>query len=192
VTLSIPNGMDTDWYAILIAKIVKEHYMKKIWLFIGMAALLAGLAQTVSAEDKPSDTKALKGVRSGKVVWDINTASPAKLALYLGVIQETYEDLVRQGVTPDMVFAFRGESLRIISSEHDEISMQSMPEIGQSARMIYALMQRPGIRMEACSIAARIFEVDTEKILHGIRPVGNTFVSLIGYQSKGYAIIPIY
>lgn len=166
--------------------------MKKIWLFIGMAALLAGLAQTVSAEDKPSDTKALKGVSSGKVVWDINTASPAKLALYLGVIQETYEDLVRQGVTPDMVFAFRGESLRIISSEHDEISMQSMPEIGQSARMIHALMQRPGIRMEACSIAARIFEVDTEKILHGIRPVGNTFVSLIGYQSKGYAIIPIY
>lgn len=192
MTLNIPNGMDTDWYAILIAKIVKEHYMKKIWLFIGMAALLAGLAQTVSAEDKPSDTKALKGVSSGKVVWDINTASPAKLALYLGVIQETYEDLVRQGVTPDMVFAFRGESLRIISSEHDEISMQSMPEIGQSARMIYALMQRPGIRMEACSIAARIFEVDTEKILHGIRPVGNTFVSLIGYQSKGYAIIPIY
>lgn len=192
MTLSIPNGMDTDWYAILIAKIVKEHYMKKIWLFIGMAALLAGLAQTVSAEDKPSDTKALKGVSSGKVVWDINTASPAKLALYLGVIQETYEDLVRQGVTPDMVFAFRGESLRIISSEHDEISMQSMSEIGQSARMIYALMQRPGIRMEACSIAARIFEVDTEKILHGIRPVGNTFVSLIGYQSKGYAIIPIY
>lgn len=166
--------------------------MKKIWFFIGTAALLAGLVHPAAAEDKPADTAALKGVTSGKVVWDINTASPAKLALYLGVIQETYDDLVRQGVTPDMVFTFRGESLRIISTEHDEITVQSMPEIRQSARMIHGLMLRPGIRMEVCAIAARIFEVDTGKILHGIRPVGNTFVSLIGYQSKGYAIIPIY
>ncbi len=166
--------------------------MKKIWLYFGAATLLIGLAQHVAAEDKTTDAIALEGVTSGKVVWDINTSSPAKLALYLSVIQETYEDLVRQGVTPDMVFTFRGESLRIINSEHDEISIQSMPEIQQSAHMIHALMQRPGIRMEACSIAARIFEVDTDKILHGIRPVGNTFVSLIGYQLKGYAIIPIY
>lgn len=166
--------------------------MKKISFLIGMAALMAGLAQAVAADDKPTDAMALKGATSGKVVWDINTSSPAKLALYLGVMQETYEDLLRQGVTPDMVFTFRGESLRIISSEHDEITLQSMPEIRQSARIIHALMQRPGVRMEACAIAARIFEVDIEKILHGIRPVGNTFVSLIGYQSKGYALIPIY
>ncbi len=166
--------------------------MKKIWFLIGAAALLAGAAQPVVADDKPTDTIALKGVTHGRVVWDINTSSPAKLALYLGVIQETYDDLVRQEVKPDMVFTFRGESLRIIASEHEEITMQSMPEIRQSARMIHALMQRPGVHMEACAIAARIFEVDTEKILHGIRPVGNTFVSLIGYQSRGYAIIPIY
>jgi intracellular sulfur oxidation DsrE/DsrF family protein len=184
--------MDTDWYVILSAKIVKERFMKKIWLLIVMSALLSAMVRPVFAENKPMDTMVLEGVTSGKVVWDINTASPAKLALYLGIIQETYDDLVRQGISPSMVLTFRGQSLRIISTEHEEISVQSIPEIEQSARMIHALNQRNGIRMEACSIAARIVEVDTGKILDGIRPVGNTFVSLIGYQSKGYAIIPIY
>lgn len=142
--------------------------------------------------DRQDDAIALKGLTSGKVVWDINTTSPAKLALYLGVIRETYDDLVRQGVTPEMVFAFRGESLRIISTEHDPITLDAMPGIQESAKIIYEMMLRPGVRMEACSIAARIFEVDTELIVHGIRPVGNTFVSLIAYQAKGYAVIPIY
>lgn len=166
--------------------------MKRFWLLISVTIVLFCAAAPTLAEEKPNDAMALSGVSSGKVVWDINTGSSSKLALYLGVIEETYDDLVRQGVTPDMVFTFRGESLRIISLEHDQITLDSFPDIKQSAQKLHALMLRPGIRMEACSIAARIFEVDTGKILHGIRPVGNTFVSLIGYQSKGYAIIPIY
>lgn len=154
--------------------------------------ILLFCTSTSWAEEKPDDAIALRGVSSGKVVWDINTASPAKLALYLQVIEETYDDLVRQGIVPEMVFAFRGESLKIIGLEHDQVTLAAMPEIKQSAQKIHELMHRPGVRMEACSVAARIFDVDTEKILHGIRPVGNTFVSLIAYQNKGYAIIPIY
>lgn len=166
--------------------------MNKFWVLVSATIILLFTAASTSAEENPDDAIALRSVTSGKVVWDINTASPAKLALYLGVIEETYDDLIRQGITPAMVLAFRGESLKIIGLEHDQITLTSIPEIKQSAQKIHELMLRPGVRMEACSIAARIFEVDTEKILHGIRPVGNTFVSLIGYQSKGYAIIPIY
>ena len=169
--------------------------MKRIRIFIVIVFLSTGLAcgqaRLVLAAGESTGAQALASLSSGKVVWDINTSSPARLALYLGVIAETYDDLLRQGVKPDMVFAFRGESLRIISSEHEQITLRSMPEIDQSARLIQALLQRPGVRMEACSIAARIAKVDTGKILHGIRPVKNTFVSLIEYQRLGYAMIPI-
>jgi hypothetical protein len=34
--------------------------------------------------------------------------------------------------------------------------------------------------------------VDNTTLLDGIEPVGNTFVSLTGYQAQGYANIPIY
>jgi len=46
--------------------------------------------------------------------------------------------------------------------------------------------------MESCSVATRLFKVDNASLLDGIKPVGNTFVSLTGYQAQGYANIPIY
>jgi len=49
-----------------------------------------------------------------------------------------------------------------------------------------------GVRMEACSVATKLFNVSNKSLLNGIKPVGNTFVSLTGYQAKGYASIPIY
>lgn len=147
--------------------------------------LMAGA--NVHAEEPPDDAVALRGVMTGKVVWDINTGNASKLALYLGVIQETHADLKRQGIQPDMVLAFRGESLKILSVE--QVADKG---VSQAWDLMDALMQHPGVRMEACAIAARIFGVDLASIRHGVRPVGNTFVSLIGYQARGYAIIPIY
>jgi hypothetical protein len=41
-------------------------------------------------------------------------------------------------------------------------------------------------------VATRLFSVDNATLLPGIEPVGNTFVSLIGYQAQGYATIPVY
>jgi len=41
-------------------------------------------------------------------------------------------------------------------------------------------------------VAARMLKVDNEQLLDGVKPVGNTLVSLTGYQAQGYAIIPIY
>ncbi len=46
--------------------------------------------------------------------------------------------------------------------------------------------------MESCSIATKLMGVDNVTFIPYVKPVGNTFVSLIGYQKKGYALIPIY
>jgi hypothetical protein len=45
--------------------------------------------------------------------------------------------------------------------------------------------------MEACSFATRLFGIDNGTLLEGIKPVGNTFVSLTGYHAQGYASIPL-
>lgn len=166
--------------------------MTDYFVRIFLATLILAISMPAISSENPDDAMALKDVTNGKVVWDINTNSPKKLALYLNIINETYDGLVRQGITPDMVFTFRGESVGIISSDHEPITLNSMPEILQSAEIINELMQKPNIHMEVCSVAAKIFEVDINHILRGITPVGNTFISLIGYQKKGYAIIPIY
>ena len=168
---------------------MRSHFINGFRFVLPLTLLM--LSPLVHAE-KPSDSVALKGVKSGKVVWDINMGDPKKLSLYLNVIVETYDDLVRQGVTPDMIFAFRGKSVLLISRNREPIPMEQHIDLDKVAELLADLNKRPGVRMEACSVACRLFGVKAENLLPDIKMVGNTFVSLIGYQAQGYGTIPIY
>lgn len=156
--------------------------------FLGASGLCAGPLQ---AADKPDDADALQGVTQGRVVFDINISEPKKLPLYLMVIDETISDLERQGVKPEVILAFRGKAVALISTDRERFELTDLPDVEKAAAQLEALQKR-GVRMEACSVATRVFGVDNATLLPGIKPVGNTFVSLIGYQAQGYATIPVY
>ncbi len=141
--------------------------------------------------DAPNDAAALEGVEHGKVVFDINNSSASALNLYLAVIRETHDDLIRQGVEPDIILAFRGPAVTLVSTDRERFDHTDSDALNQIADHI-ADLQMFGVRMEGCSVATRLFQVDNNTLLDGIDPVGNTFVSLIGYQARGYAVIPIY
>jgi len=165
-------------------------YQKKIiTIFIGFLCLF--ISSLVFAE-KPSDADALRDVNEGKVVWDVTVGSPSKLLLLMKVIEETYDDLVRQDVKPDMVFAFHGPVLKLISSEPLDLPLDEEEAHEEVLDLLREFSQKPGVKMESCSIAARLLSIDNDTIMPEVKPVGNTFVSLIGYQKKGYALIPIY
>ena len=155
-----------------------------------LLALLIG-AQGSFAAPKPDDADALRGVETGKVLFDINMTNPKKMTLYLAVIRETVDDLKRQGVKPDVILAFRGMSVRLISKDRENMDLTDFDHLDRIAQQL-ADLQEQGVRMEACSVATRLFKVDNDTLLDGIKPVGNTFVSLTGYQAQGYANIPIY
>ncbi|MGE3551003.1 MAG: hypothetical protein AB7I29_14030, partial [Geobacter sp.] len=77
---------------------------------------LAALAVPASgAEKAPLDRVALQGVKVGKGVFDINLADAQRLPLYLGVIEETLDGLKAQGVKPELVVAFRGTAVKLVS-----------------------------------------------------------------------------
>lgn len=113
------------------------------------------------------------------------------MTLYLMVIRETVEDLKRQGVKPNVILAFRGLSVRLISKDREQMELTDFDHLDKIAGQL-ADLQEQGVRMEACSVATRLFKIDNGSLLDGIKPVGNTFVSLTGYQAQGYANIPIY
>ncbi len=136
------------------------------------------------------DSDALQGVKDTKILFDINLSEAKKLELYLGVIKMTRGDLLRQGQHPDIVLAFRGASVRLVSSELWSFSEEDQQSLEKSA-LILKELKESGVRLEACSIATNLFKVDNNTILPGIKVVGNTFVSLTGYQAKGYSLVPI-
>lgn len=163
-------------------------------LFSLLTVLLLALllsAGSVVAADLPNDADALTSVSDGKALFDINiSADPSdlapaqgKLALYLDVIKQTYGGLDAQGVTPDIIVAFRGSSVLLVAEGMTSPAIQDA---------IFELSEM-GVVFEACNVATMLFGIDNATILNEVSVVGNTFISAIGYGSayKGYATIPI-
>jgi len=161
-----------------------------IKLLITLLACVWFSQATLAYSKQYNDSLALDSVNNPKTLFDINLTTAKKLALYLKVIRMTYDDISRQGHKPDMVLAFRGGSVRLINSETWSFSEEDQLSLKKSAAVISDLVQL-GITVEACSIATDLFKVDNSTLLPGIKVVGNTFVSLTGYQNKGYALVPI-
>ena len=158
-------------------------------IIIGFLGLL--VSYLVNAE-KPTDGDALRDVNEGKVVWDVTVGSPSKLLLLMKVIEETYDDLIRQDVKPDMIFTFHGPVVKLISSQPLDLPLDEEEAHEKVLDQLREFSKKPGVKMESCSVAARLLGIGNDTIIPEVKPVGNTFVSLIGYQKKGYALIPIY
>lgn len=137
-----------------------------------------------------NDTDALAGATSGKAIFDVTVGSAQKIAFSLSVIKQTHQDLTRQKFQPDFVVAFRGPSVRLISTEIWSFEEEDQEKLELAAGLIQEL-SKMGVKFEICSIATSLFKVENDTILPEVKVVGNNFVSLIGYQSKGFAIIPI-
>jgi intracellular sulfur oxidation DsrE/DsrF family protein len=162
--------------------------------FLSSVVLCLFVNSAYAESPQPNDAAALQDVTVGQAVFDINIPgnNPQKLALYLQVIQETYTGLVAQNVQPDILLAFRGSAVKMITTaQPDNIALDTEEQLEQVADLLEDLMSK-GVKVEACSVATRLFNVANDSLLSGIKPVGNTFISLIGYQAQGYAVIPIY
>jgi len=160
----------------------KEIILVLFLVFFGQISV----AYSVSIDDRDS----LNGVNAPKTLFDINVKDPKKLESYLTIIMGTYDSFVKQGKNPDMIIAFRGPSVRLINTDIWPFEEEDRRSLEKSALIIKQLKER-GIKLEACSVATNNFHIENEKILPDIKVVGNTFVSLTGYQNKGYALIPI-
>ena len=55
-----------------------------------------------------------------------------------------------------------------------------------------AEMSKDGVDLEVCLFAAKVFGVDPDSILPGIKKVDNGWISSIGYQARGYSLVPAY
>lgn len=165
--------------------------MKRLMYAVTIALLI--VTGTAIAADAPqyNDKAALSGVKTGKIIFDNNISEEKKMMLYLTVVDQTITDLERQKVRPDFIMAFRGKAVMLVSKETDGVTAENI-EFRKIIADKVAALQKRGVKMEACSIATRVFETPNESILPGISIVGNTFVSLAGYQTKGYSIIPLY
>lgn len=162
---------------------------------LGMLSVILGLATMApvhAAEAPIDDAAALGGLEVGKGVFLIDFTSPKKTAFYLEIIRGTHAGMLQQGVQPDFVLVFIGQTVAYLTTRpDDELELEYGTELRSIAASVEALHEL-GVRMEVCAVATRVFGVDNDAILPGMHVVGDGFVSLIGWQSQGYKLVPIF
>ena len=156
-------------------------------LFIVISLLC--VASTVSGEEY----SALKGLKSVKAVFDVRESNPKSAALHLKLVYDTYKDNNIMAVTkkPDFVVIFMGPSVKLISKNKEGFSAEEQKGLDEIASTI-SKMSKDGMKLEICLFAAKVFGVDSASVLPGIKHVPNGWVSLIGYEAKGYSLVPVY
>ena len=155
-----------------------------VLLMMGIGILFACLP--AAAEEKPNDSAALAGLDSVKTVFLINKETATATAGYLKGIRATQKSLAEQGVAPTTVLVFLGKAVQFITTEPSESIGAENQEALASIASTTAELKELGVRMEVCSAATKHFEVDNSTLLPVMDVVGNGFISLIGWQSKGY------
>ena len=135
----------------------------------------------------PDDSDALKGVKTIKVVYDINGVSELKtMIVMLKAIVDARGRALAAKVKPDLVIAFRGPALKLIQKPGPDATGEQK-QIGE----LVAELKKEGAKLEACSFAANVLDLDPAGFLPEVKVVGNTFNSLGGYQAKGYHVISV-
>jgi intracellular sulfur oxidation DsrE/DsrF family protein len=134
------------------------------------------------AAQKPDDREALSGLKTAKVIFDVRIADDLdKLEFNLKLFNETMEGMVAQGVNPEIIIAFRGPGVKLLTPA----------ELDDEAIDLIRALKKKGVCFEVCSIAMRSVKADPAGLIPEVKLVANVFNSLIGYQNKGFAMIAI-
>ena len=97
------------------------------------------------------------------------------------MIKETWEGINSQAVKQTTVVTLRGPAVRLFTKD------QAPPEL---LELLTDLKQK-GIRVEICSVALRVFKVDTRQLVPDVILVGNVLTTQIAMQNRGYALITL-
>jgi intracellular sulfur oxidation DsrE/DsrF family protein len=156
------------------------------------AAMALGLFGMIglSPAQTPNDAAALQGLKEVKLAFDVTADDAKRLMNVLDVIEETRQSLAKQGVTPHIVVTFRGPATKLVQTDQTLMKPEDREQAAGIAAKIKALSTASGIDgIEQCSIAVRGAGTKPENVVPGIKVVGNGWISLAAYQSKGYAYI---
>jgi intracellular sulfur oxidation DsrE/DsrF family protein len=154
-------------------------------ILITALALLTLLSQPISSFAL-DDKLAFSGLTSTRAIYDVRSNDEKKLQFIFKVIRDTYDGSTQQGVKQSYIVSMRGPTVKLLirGRQGDKVLQQ------ETVALINDLVQR-NIRLEACGYALNLFGVEPEDLYTGIHAVGNSLNSLVGYQTKGYALVPM-
>ena len=151
---------------------------------------LVAFMLSIATNSLANEYESLTGVDSVKAVFDVRVANPKVAAVHLDLIHKTFKDqnLTINSKKPDFVIIFMGPAVKLVSKARTGFTSEDQKQLDAIAGIILD-MAKDGIKLEICVAAVHLTGGDTASILPEIKQVGNGWISAIGYQHKGYALI---
>ncbi|MBD1399745.1 DsrE family protein [Pelovirga terrestris] len=136
--------------------------------------------------------EALKGIKAFNAVYQFTSGDPGVANRVFWAVKNSYEDqTVRDlGLVPRIVVVFHGPVVHLISTNLARFPDEVRTEVEQFQTTIRQ-MKQDGVKFEVCLYAVKMAGVDPASILPEVDSVANGFVSVIGYQMQGYAVVRI-
>jgi len=160
----------------------------KLVLALALSAVVA--VPVLGNRSHAADDNPIAGLKDAKIAFDITAGDPARLLSILNTIDETRESFARQGVTPHFVLAFRGPATLLTQTDLSRLKPEDRETATKIAAKLKHLRGSAGIeRLDQCNIAMRGQKVDKAQVNPDLTVVENGWITLVAYQSKGYAYI---
>jgi len=137
-----------------------------------------------------AEPDSLKGLQTAKFVVDLNQGNAKKLRLRLRLVLETLDNIEENGVKTDAVVAVRGGASKFMTMTDVLVNYEDVKIKAEIFNLTSELAKR-GVKLEQCAVALRILKIDPKEVHPKFEVVKNGYVSLIGYQNRGYALLPM-
>ena len=162
-----------------------KHKISIFSLFLLIILILISSSISMAGE-----YDSLKGVKSVKTVFDFRIADPMSAAVHLDLMLKTFKDsnLTINSTKPDFAVIFMGPSVKLVSKNREGFSAEQQKYLDTIAKTVSDMAEN-GIKLEICLAAVRLTGVDPGSIYSEFKQVPNGWISSIGYQLNGYALI---
>lgn len=166
--------------------------MKQLILASMKMILLLMMSYQLQAANAINDRSALADLSVGKGVFLIDIGDAKKLNFYLKIIQGTFQRMQNQNVKAEFVLVYIGPSVKYLTTAPSAEVEQSMGDVLLDIESNVEKLSALGIRQEVCAVATDAFGIANDSLVEGLELVGDGFISLIGYQSQGYHLVPVF
>lgn len=139
---------------------------------------------------KLSDKAALAGLHQAKAIFLVSSRQPVAVEHLMKLIALTGRQLRAQKVTPHFIVTFIGPNVAFLTHNRRGIPYTDERAVANIQKDIRT-MSGTGIQFQACGVALHGMDVNPGTLIPQVTPVGNGFISVIAYQEKGYALVPV-
>lgn len=165
-----------------------QPILRRFYTIVAASAILAMAAMPAMSDEYA----ALEGVKGVKTVFDVSQGSPQTANIVFWAVNNVNEDKSVRALSesPQVAVVFHGPAVKMISTDRNGFKASDTEALDTFANRVRQ-MKKDGVTFEVCDYALKVMGIDPDTVLPEVDHVGNGFISIAGYQSKGYSVITI-